>query len=88
MQTDPFSGTASSRRGWPASRLTLDGAGAISCSATRCASATPSPTSFGEDPCPPDQREEDEAGRMHQVRQLSHNVQGLLVSESVARAQQ
>jgi hypothetical protein len=35
---------------------------------------------IGDYPCPVDQRQEDEADRLHRVKQLAQNVQGLLLS--------
>jgi hypothetical protein len=34
----------------------------------------------GEHPCPPDQQHEDESERLHRLRQLSQNIQGLVLS--------
>lgn len=36
----------------------------------------------GDYPCPPDQRDEDEAEQLHRVRQLAQNIQGLLQSRT------
>ncbi len=36
----------------------------------------------GDYPCPPDQREEDDAERVHRMRQLSQNVLGLITGSA------
>jgi len=38
----------------------------------------------GDYPCPPDQREENDAEQIHRVRQLAQNIQGLLLSTTIA----
>lgn len=38
----------------------------------------------GDYPCPPDQRNEDDAERLHRIRQLQQNLRGLVLSQTVA----
>ena len=42
----------------------------------------------GDYPCPPDQREENDAERLHRLRQLQQNIQGLLLGMDEATVSQ